>query len=196
LIEESVPPAEQPVRVVLTGLALLSLGDLGAVAQFDRALQMEAPAGPVQFLLGAARAMQNRDREAIAAWEAARSAGVDPPLLDRLIAEAYLRQRDFASAAKAISPERTVDAAASRTFAATRIASRQFDDALSALDALLAQSPDDADSRWLLLHALYADFVGGNKGRAERVAAEASRYIEAKGPHAALAAEWLSVVRQ
>jgi hypothetical protein len=196
LIEESVPPSEQAVRVALTGLALLSLGDLGSLAQFERALQLQAPAGPVQFLVGAVRAMQNRDREAIAAWQAARSAGLNLPIIDRLIAEAYLRQREFARAAESISSERAADPASTRTFAATRIAARQLDDAVAALDAMLVRDPGDAETRWLLLHALYADYVGGNRSRAERMAAEASRYIEAKGPNAALASEWLAVVRQ
>jgi hypothetical protein len=219
LIEESVPPSEQPVRIALTGLALMSLGDLGSLAQFERALQLSASAreksgelrsdlagapsgregGPeaaIRFLLGAARAMQNRDREAIAAWQGARSAGFNAPIVDRLIAEAYLRQREYARAAEAISSERAGDAAAARTYAVTRIASSQLDAAVAALDPMLASNPGDADLQWLLLHALYADFVGGNKGRAERVATEASRYIDAKGPHAALASEWLAVVRQ
>jgi hypothetical protein len=221
LIEESVPPAEQPVRVALTGLALMSLGDLGSVAHFERALQLQASAsareksgelrrdlagapsgregGPeaaIQFLLGAARAMQNRDRDAIAAWQAARSAGFNLPIVDRLIAEAYLRQREFARAADAISSDRAADAASARTYAATRIAASQIDAAVAALDPMLARDPADAETRWLLLHALYADYVGGNRSRAERVAAEASRYIDAKGPHSALASEWLAVVRQ
>ena len=196
LIEESVPPSEQPVRVALTGLALMSLGDLGSVAQFERALQLQAPTGPVQFLLGTARAMQGRDREAIAAWQAARAAGFNPPIVDRLIAEAYLRQREFARAAEAISSERAADAASARTYAATRIAASQLEAAVAALDPMLARDPADAETRWLLLHALYADYVGGNRSRAERVATEASRYIDAKGANAALATEWLAVVRQ
>ena len=196
LIEESVPPADQAVRVALTGLALLSLGDLGALTQFERALQLQAPAGAVQFLIGAARALQNRDVEAIAAWQAARGAGFNPPVLDRLVAESYLRQRDYARAAESISRDRTTDAATARTYAATRIASRQYEEAIAVLDPVLAKAPDDAESHWLLLHALYADFVGGNRSRAERAAAEASRYIAAKGPNTALASEWLSVVRQ
>jgi len=195
LIEEPVAASEQGIRIALTGLALLSVGDAGAVTQFERALQLGAPAGPLQFLIGSARAMQNRDREAIAAWLAARSAGFTTPAGDQLIAEAYLRQRDFTRAAEALSRERAAGASGARTFAATRIAARRFDEAAAVLDPVLAQAPGDAEARWLLLHALYADFVGGNRDRAARIAAEASRYIDAKGPHAALAAEWLAVVR-
>jgi hypothetical protein len=113
--------------------------------------------------------------------------------VDVLLAEAHLRRREFDRAADAVRGD---DPATARTFAATRIATRRFGDAISSLDALLASRPDDLDARWLLLHALYADLVGGNRGRAERVTAEATRYIEAKGPHTALAAEWLAVARQ
>jgi hypothetical protein len=153
---------------------------------------MQAPLAPVQFLLAAAQAMQGRDREATTAWEAARKAGFPAQVVDRLLAEAYLRQKDFPRAAAAIGPRPPGDDAAGvRTFAAIAIATRREAEAITALDALLARDDVDLDARWLLVHALYSGFVHGNHGRQERLLAEAQRYIEAKGPHAALAAEWL-----
>ena len=71
LIEEPVTPAEAGIRTALTGLALLSIGDASAAAQFQRALDQKSPIAPTQFLLGAARAMQLRDPDAIAAWQTA-----------------------------------------------------------------------------------------------------------------------------
>ena len=65
--EEPVASAEAGIRTALTGLALLSIGDGSAAAQFQRALDQNAPIAPTQFLLGAARAMQSRDPDAIAA---------------------------------------------------------------------------------------------------------------------------------
>jgi hypothetical protein len=76
--------------------------------------------------------------------------------------------------------------------AATHIANGRYADAIKMLDTLRASQPDDTDARWLLLHALFGDVAAG--GNRERFAAEARRYIESKGPHAPLAAEWLRVL--
>ena len=196
LIGEAVPPAEQGVRAALNGLALLSLGDLGAGALFERARDLAAAAGPTDFLLGAARALQNRDRDAIDAWRRAREAGTAASLVDPLIAGAYLRQRDFERAADAIAAREAApdDAFAVKTFAATRIAVGRWPEAITALDARVARHSDDLEARWLLVRALYAAFVNGDRAHRQRLIAEALRYVEAKGAHAALAAEWLRVV--
>ena len=194
LVADVVPPAERGVRTALSGLALLSLGNPSAAAEFQRALLMQAPLAPVQFLLAAAQAMQGRDREATAAWQAARKSGFPAQVVDRRLAEAYLRQKDFPRAAAAIGPRApSDDAVGARTFAAIAIATRREAEAITALDALLARDGADLDARWLLVHALYSEFVHGNHERQERLLAEAQRYIEAKGQHAALASEWLAV---
>jgi hypothetical protein len=193
LVADTVPAAEQGTRAALSGLALLSLANPSATVEFQRALQLRAPAAAVEVLMGAARALSGRDAEAVAAWEAARQAGFRQPAIDRLIAEAYLRQRDFARAAAYMS-ERPAQGESLATFAATRIGTGRPADAVGALETLLAQRPDEDEARWLLVHALYAQFVGGDRSVAARLRAEAQRYIDAKGPHAALAAEWLEVV--
>ena len=193
LVADAVIDSEQGVRAALSGLALLSLGNPAAAAELQRALQMQAPAAAVQVLMGAARALAGRDVDAIAAWEAAREAGFPRGLLDRFISEAYLRQKDFARAAIAIG-DRPADTASLATFAATRIGTRRPGDAVAVLETLLADRPEQSDARWLLVHALYAQYVGGDRSVASRLRAEAQRYIEAKGPHAALAAEWLKVI--
>ena len=198
LVEEPVAPAEQGVRTALTGLALLSLGNLGAIAQFERALGLQAASGPVRFLLGAARALQNRDPDAISAWRSARDTGPLAPIVNRLLAEAYLRQKDYQNAADALTAAGVTaeDAELTRTFAATRIALGRGAEAVAALDRLLARDPGHLEARWLLLHALYSDLVKGNQEHRDRFLAEAQRYIDAKGPHAGLAAEWSAVTRQ
>lgn len=196
LIADVVPATEQAVRTTLSGVALMSLGNPSAMAEFQRALALHAPIAPVQFLLAASRAMQGRDAEAVTSWEAARTAGFPAAMVDGLLAEAYLRLKDYPRAATAIgSPPATGDAAGIRTFAATRIATRREPDAIEALNALVARDDGDLDARWLLVHALYSDFVGGNRDRRDRFHAEAQRYIDAKGPHAALAADWLAQVK-
>lgn len=195
LVADVVLPAERGVRTALGGLALLSLGNPSAAPEFQRALAMQAPLAPVQFLLAAAQAMQGRDREAITAWESARKSGFPAHVVDRLLAEAYLRQKDYQRAAAAIGPRPPGDdAAGARTFAAIAIATRREAEAITALDALLARDGADPDARWLLVHALYSEFVHGNRGRHERLLAEAQRYVDAKGAHTPLASEWLKVI--
>lgn len=196
LVADTVPQAEQGIRAALSGIALLSLGNPSATAEFQRALLLQAPLAPVQFLLAAARALERRDHEAIAAWEAARSEGWPAATVDALIAEAYLRQKDFARAAAVIGAASANDPVRLRTFAATRIAINRPAEAIAALDGLLASHAGDQRARWLLLHALYADFVGNNRERRQRLLAEARRYIDDGGEHAALAAEWLAIVNR
>lgn len=196
LIEDAVPESERGVRASLTGLGLLSVGDLGAIAQFERARQLGSAPAALQFLLGTARALQGRDPDAIAAWESVGDVGVPRTTVDRLIADAYLRRKDFTRAAAAITSSDAVaqDAAATRTLAATRIAIGRDAEAVAVLDALLVRRSDDPAARWLLLHALYAEFVKGNRGVADRLRAEGQRYIDAKGVNAGLAADWLAQV--
>ena len=193
LVADTVPESEQGTRAALSGLALLSLANPAAAVEFQRALQLRAPVAAVQFLMGTARALGGRDVEAIASWEAARQAGFPPPMTDRVIAEAYLRQKDFVRAAAAIG-DRPSDTASMATFAATRIGMRRPAEAIAVIDPLLGERPDDAAARWLLLHALYAQFVSGDRSTGPRFRAEAQRYIDAKGQHAQLASEWLKVV--
>ncbi|MBY0494664.1 MAG: hypothetical protein K2Y23_10650 [Cyanobacteria bacterium] len=193
------PPSsagEGGVAAVMHGIALLSLRDLGATAQFERALRESAQGtAAIHVLLGAARAIQNRDSDAVAAWLRARADGVSPAVVDPLIAAAYLRQKDFARAAAAIPDERAADSVASaKLVAATRLAAQRASEAVAIIDQALAGGSDDPGDRWLLVHALYADWVGGNRRHRDRLVAELRRYVEARGLHAALAGEWLTVV--
>lgn len=196
LVEEAVGNGEHGIRAALTGLALLSLGDLGAAAQFRRALAQQAPRAPVQYLLGTVLALQNRDAEAIAAWDAAAAEGLPRRLTAPLAAHMLLRRGDAAGAAAAID-ERDLDtanASGMRVLAATRIAQQRESDAVRLLDRLLAASPADLHARWLLLHALYARSVNGDRAAADRLRTEARPYLEARGPHAELLSDWLNVL--
>ncbi len=85
-----------------------------------------------------------------------------------------------------------------RISAATRIANRREADAIALLDSYLAISPGDQDAQFLLLHALYAQFVHQGKPldrpSSEQFTRLAEAYIHAKGAHATLAADWLKVI--
>jgi hypothetical protein len=196
LIEEPVTPPEAGVRTTLTGLALLSIGDASAAAQFQRALDQKAPIAPTQFLLGAARAMQSRDADAIAAWQVAMSTGSAPEVTGQLLLDAYLRRNDLQRATElaASAPARI----ATPRVAAVYIATRREAEAVAALERHLAEHPDDHDARWLLLHALYSQFVGTGKAPsaadAERFRTQARTYIDAGGVNSGLAEEWLKAI--
>lgn len=200
LVEEPVAAAEAGIRTALTGLAFLSVGDASSAAHFQRALQQGAAAAPTQFLLGAARAMQSRDPDAIAAWQAAIATGGAPAAARPLLAEAFLRRHDPVRAAETLAgaPAWTSNSAWLRIGAATQIANRREAEAIALLQSHLASDTGDQDARFLLLHALYAQFVRGGKplgaGDQERFAAHSRAYIDARGTHAALAAEWLKTI--
>lgn len=200
LVEEPVAATESGPRSALTGLAFFSIGDASSAAHFQRALQQGAAAGPTQFLLGAARAMQSRDADAIAAWQAAIASGAAPAVARPLLAEAFLRRHDPQRAAETVAapPVERSNGVWLRVSAATRIATGREAEAIALLEPHLAADTSDQEARFLLLHALYAQVIraGQPRGREDqqRFSEHARIYIDAKGTHAALAAEWLKVI--
>ena len=193
LVEEPVPTAERGIRTALTGLALLSVGDASAAIQFQRALTEGAPSVPIQFLIGAARAAQNRDTDAIAAWQAALAAGDAPASTRALLVEALLRRGDHARAIAVITDAGATAASPAlvRLTAATHLAAGRAAEAIAVLDAHLAANPQDAEAHWLLIHALFAEVVKG--GSHDRFNSEGRRYVDAHGAHADLVSEWLRI---
>jgi tetratricopeptide (TPR) repeat protein len=192
LVEEPVPPAEAGVRTALTGLAFLSVGDASAAVHFQRALQQNAPAGAVQYLIGVARAAQNRDPEALNAWQAALATGQAPPATRALLVEALLRRGDHARAAAMVAEGGGPSPAWTRLSAATYIANARYAEAITLLDSHLATNAADADASWLLLHALFGEVVKG--GSKDRFLAAARNHVDARGAHADLVLEWMRIV--
>ena len=195
LIEDRLETEEQAIRSVLTGLALLSLGNAGAIVQFEAAQGQRVDQAATDYLIGVARAMQGRDVEAIRRWTTARTSGLSGTTMDLVMADAHLRLREFAQAAGVVrEAHASGNPAAGRVMAASRLGERRDADAVAILDALLAKSPEDMDLRWLLVHALYAETVAAPAAPHQRFLAEAQRYVDAKGRHAALAADWIAVL--
>jgi hypothetical protein len=196
LAEEAVPSPERAARAALTGLALYSIGDASALTQFQRAYALGGPGGPIQFLTGAVRATQNRDVDAIAAWQSAKEEGFDA--VAPFLAEAYLRRNDGERAAAVVASNSGVVAANggwSRTVAATHLANGRDADAMAVLESRLAQEPGDVDASWLLLQALYGRIVKDGGGDRTRFDNAAQEYIKAGRPNAALAEEWVKVLK-
>ncbi|MGE3491344.1 MAG: hypothetical protein AB7N29_15165 [Vicinamibacterales bacterium] len=196
LFEEAVPPGEQGHRAALTALALLTIGDGSAAGHGERALAAGAPAGPANVLIGALRATQNRDAEAIAAWQAAIAGGMPSAVVAPFLVDALLRRGDAARAASLITTEVGSGApgAWARALAATHLAAGRDAQALTVLDTHLAQASGDVAARWLQLQALYGSIVRGNGGDRDRFRRLAEAYVAASSPHASLAAEWLKAV--
>jgi len=195
LIQEAVPDGERATRSVLSGLALLSIGDLGAIAQFQRAIDAGAPSAPVKYLLGAALSLQRHDAEAIAALENAAAEGLPRSLTAPLIANMQLVRGDTAAAAAAISisDAAAADAVALKILASTRIAVQREREAIEIVDGVLARDDSDLEARWLLVRALFAELVRGSGDRA-RFATEAQRYADAGGPNARLVVDWIAEI--
>jgi hypothetical protein len=163
----------------------------------------EALTTDVAVIRGGVHASDGNDREAFATWKTALDAGVAPAVVRPLMIDAALRLGDLAAATTlareglAATPNNPRYV---RQLAITLIRSAKRDEALSLLDDHLRRAPDDIDAQWLALHALFADFVAGegvgatDEGRT-RFSQLARQYVEAKGPNAALALDWASVVR-
>lgn len=199
LVEEPVSASEQGVRTALTGLALYTVGDASAVAQFQRAMAQGAPAGPIQYLIGAVRATQGRDADAIISWQSAIDAGLPSIQTAPFLVDAYLRRGDGGRASALVTStvgDRPVEGPWVRALAASHLATARDRDAVAVLDARMAQAPDDHEAAWLLLHALYASIVrppADSRPNTQRFTTAARAYVESGGANAALVTEWLKV---
>jgi predicted Zn-dependent protease len=157
----------------------------------------------VGVMLGAIRASEGNDRDAIVAWDNSIANGADTAVIWPLMIDAWLRQGDTARAIElarrglAATPEHP---RFTRQLATAYLSSKQPDAALQLLDAHLTRHPGDVDAQWLVLHALFAGYVEGTgpgateSGRA-RIGELAARYAAANGPHATLARDWAAAVR-
>ena len=196
MVDEPVGKGEEAVRAALSGLALLGVGDPSSAVQFQRAVLLGAPVAPSRLLSGLARSLQGRDADAIAAWQEALKAGAPRPVLAPLLLDAYVRRSDYAAGSSLIAetPSAPGDASWARNVAAIAIATKREADAIKILDAHLGRHPDDRQARWLRLQALYTQIVGGDASRRAIFETEARSYIDAKGPNAPLAADWLAAI--
>jgi len=94
---------------------------------------------------------------------------------------------------------RPTDVVLTRRVAASHLAAKRASAALDLLDPLLDREPDDSEAQWLRLHARFMEMVTGEISNTTPAAREsfkqlAARYIESKGRHAVLAAEWAAVI--
>jgi hypothetical protein len=190
-------PSTDVTAATLRAIALFGLGDTPtAVCTPLRHAAANTLPVAAHILLGACRALEGNDREAIAAWQPALSGGDMPPAVIEAFAASLVRTGDSARAAQLLGAavERIpANPRLQRTLAAATIASGREEDALSMLTR-----HEDAESRWLALHALFAlhgRVAGGlTAAQRERFRQHAEAYIAAAGPHATLAKDWMAMV--
>jgi hypothetical protein len=202
--DEPVLPTETDARQVLRTLAMYAIGDNPASlsSALQQALQRKVAPAAVHTLLGAVRALEGNDNSAVAAWDTAIAAGASGPALAPLVADALLRLGDAARAAASVERlSNSGDAALVRRLAAARVAQGRYDDAMRALEPILTRHPSDVDAQWIALHSWFAAFVNGQARGSDAAATRArirelaNGYIAAKGPNAALAAEWRDAMK-
>jgi hypothetical protein len=202
--DDAEAPEEAGARSALRALALYALGDTPSSlsAPLRLAEQQSASPAAVRILAGGVRALEGNDREALAAWDAALTAGADTAVLGPLMMGAWLRLGDAGQAVamgrRAMSGQ-TPDAHLARQLAVALLVADQRTEALKTLDPVMQQDSGDLDAQWLALQALFTGFVSGvapgadTAGRA-RLVTLAAGYSTAGGRHAALARDWARAV--
>jgi hypothetical protein len=203
LRDSTITPEEAAERSVLRTLALYALGDGPAslATSLQQALPRGASPAAVRLLLGALRALEGHDADAVSEWESAIEAGAAARPLVSLVADALLRQGDAARAIEVAERDaQPSDVELLRRIAAARIAQGRDADALRLLNPILMRRPADIDAQWLTIHALFAGYVAGNgvamdAGARMRLLTLVSQYAAAGGPHAALGHEWAAAVK-
>ena len=200
LRDTAVPASDRGLGLLMQAVARYALGDTPATvsAQIRRALDAGAPEGAAQFWLGACRAVEGRDEEALAAWDLAREKGWPATLVATPSAEALVRMNrlvDAGARAREALDQRVPDIELTYVAAAADIAAGRYDDAARLLTSRLATSPEDGESQWLLVHALFASAVKGEgpagtpEGRAQLLDLIGG-YIDGGGRYVTVALEW------
>lgn len=202
LRDDAVAGADRGVGLLLQAVARYALGDTPATvaAQVRRALDAGAPEGAAQFWLGACRAAEGRDEEALAAWDLARERGWPLALVATSGVEALVRLNRLAEAGARATGARDAgvpDIELAYIAAVADIAAGRYEPAVRSMTARLQAAPDDGEGRWLLVHALFASAVARAgpgatpEGRA-RLLEEIGRYLDEGGRYAIVAGEWRS----
>lgn len=198
--DSAVDPAERATALLLRSLGLYGLGDSARsiAVPLTTALNGGAPEAPSVLLLGAVQAVAGDDAGAVAAWERARARGIADAVVTPLLIDAAVRRGDTGTAsrlAEGLLSAQPDEATAARTMVLLHLAADRHDAALRLLDAEPFAGRTDADTRFLVLHALFGGLVTAPAGsdasaRRTRFGEMAAAYIAGGGPHAALVAEW------
>jgi VWFA-related protein len=192
-------PGDEVTLAFIRGLALLEKKQYAqAAGWFQLSLKGASDFLGAAVYLGAVHAAAGRDNDAIGAWQLAtisdESASVYPMLVDALlrIGDAQGALDMVAEAPQAWSS----DEARLRRVATAQAMLGQFAPALEALTALLDRQPNDSDLLFVAIQVLYRQHLARPLEAAEkkRFDTYTQRYLEAKGPDAALVETWRKYV--
>ncbi len=202
LRDDTVDANEQSVRTTLRGVGLYGVGDSRMAATMLRRAIDAAPNPVAHLYMGACRALEGNDRDAVASWQAALDGGLPSAIVAPLLIDGYLRLGDLTKAgelAQRAGINGAPDPAFVRGSAAVLVAQGREIEAIPLLEQHLATHRDDQDAQYVMLHALFASFVHGKgvgttaQGK-ERFQTLVQAYIDAKGRNAAIVGEWVAVI--
>jgi hypothetical protein len=201
LRDDAIEPKEQPARTTLRGIGLFAMGDPRMASTLLRQSIQAAPHPAAHIYLGASRALEVNDRDAVAAWHAALDAGMPSAIVTPLLVDAYIRIGDIARAFDLTRPlvvNGVPDASILRPLGTIHVAQGREGEAIPLIEQHLAAHADDVEAQYVLLHALFAGHVnkrgiGATPEGRERFRTVAERYVAAKGRHAAIVTEWLGM---
>jgi hypothetical protein len=202
LRDDGVTEAEKSARTALKGIGLYALGDARIACATLQRSNDAARQAAILLYLGACRALERNDRDAVAAWNDSLSGDAPAEIVIPVLVDAHVRLGEHARAVK-IAERLVADGAPAPTIvsglAAALIADGRPEDAVAILTPHLATHGEDLEASYALLHALFAGFVRGQGAGStldgqEKFRGVARTYIDAKGRHAGIVGEWLGVV--
>ena len=192
------PASDEPTLAFIRGLAQLEKKQYAqAAAWFQISLKAASDFLGAAFYLGAVHAANGRDTDAVGAWQLSLLNGgkaVYPMLVD-----ATLRLGDAQAALDLIAeaPEAwSSDDARQRRVVTAQAMLGQFAPALETLDAMLKRQADDVDLLFIAIQVLYRQHLARPLPAAERAQFDdySKRYLDARGPEAALVTTWRNYV--
>ena len=192
--DASHPTSDEPMLAFIRGLAQLQKKQYAqAAAWFQLTLKSASDFLGAAFYLGAVHAANGRDADAVGAWQLSLLNGgkaVYPMLVD-----ATLRIGDAQGALELIAEAPDAwpsDEARLRRVATAQAMLGQFEPALQTINALLTRRPDDPDLLFVAIQVMYRQHLARPLASADRARFDGytRKYLDGKGPDAALVETW------
>ena len=192
--DASHPTSDEPMLAFIRGLAQLQKKQYAqAAAWFQLTLKSASDFLGAAFYLGAVHAANGRDADAVGAWQLSLLNGgtaVYPMLVD-----ATLRIGDAQGALELIAEAPDAwpsDEARLRRVATAQAMLGQFEPALQTINALLTRRPDDLDLLFVAIQVMYRQHLARPLAPADRSRFDdyTRKYLDGKGPDAALVETW------
>ena len=198
-------PEPHPARSFLAGLGELAAGELASSASHFAAAVKDSPEMfPALFYLGAAYAAAGQDREAVRVWRTSLVTDPAAPWIHTLLADALLRQREYAQAVELLRDANRVwpgNDDVQMRWGTALAETGQGAVALKVLGPYLERHPADADRLLLSMRLLFEARTAGRP----IASVDADRalfvkyfdlYVAANGSEIERARQWRSVIER